>query len=148
VSSKLLPTWARQQLALVIEANALSEPVCTLEQYGKIFEALIQETNTRNAVFATLGARSSSPSSHSCPCKESRTEKHPWPPSECSLLELAIKGTTENTPDPLPTEAQLQEIHERLVSRSFASVHGYLERKGWVIKGGGVPKLLGGTLSC
>jgi len=75
VSSKLLPTWGAQQLALVIEANALGEPVRTLEQYGKIFEALVQETaRTRNAVFATLGDRSSSPTGHCCPCKETRTE--------------------------------------------------------------------------
>ncbi|PMD22214.1 hypothetical protein NA56DRAFT_702570 [Hyaloscypha hepaticicola] len=108
VSVKFLPAWAGQQLALVIEANALGEPVRTLEQYGKIFEALIQETirtSGRSAVFAMLGARSDSPSGHSCPCKESRTEKYPWPPSECSILELAVKGTTAKPPDPLLTEA-------------------------------------------
>jgi isocitrate dehydrogenase kinase/phosphatase len=80
VSIKFLPTWTSQQLALIIEANTLSKPVRTLEQYGKIFEALIQETiqtSGRSTVFATLGARLDSPSSHSCPCKESRTEKHP-----------------------------------------------------------------------
>jgi hypothetical protein len=148
VSSKLLPTWGAQQLALVVEANALGEPVRTLEQYGKIFEALVQETaRTRNAVFATLGgARSGSPSGHSCPCKETRTEKHPWPPSECSILELAVKGTTAKPPDPLPTEAQLKEIRERLVSRSFAGVRNYLERKGWVIRGGS--SSLEGALQC
>ena len=31
VSSKFLPTWGAQQLALIVEANALGEPVRTLE---------------------------------------------------------------------------------------------------------------------
>jgi hypothetical protein len=44
MANKLLPSWGTQQLALAIEANALREPICMLEQYGKIFEALVQES--------------------------------------------------------------------------------------------------------
>ncbi|PMD25987.1 hypothetical protein NA56DRAFT_685807 [Hyaloscypha hepaticicola] len=131
VSSKFLPTWRVQQLTLVVEANALGEPVHILEQYRKIFEALIQETvRTRNVIFATLGGYSSSPSGHYCPCKETRTERHSWAPSDCSILELAVKGKTTKTPDPLPTDKELKAIHERLTSKQYEKVRGILEKKG------------------
>ena len=138
VSAKLLPTWGAQQLALVVEANALGEPIRTLEQYGKIFEALIQESvrsGSRNLIFATLGDRSSSPSSYNCPCKESRSERHAWAPSDCSILELAVKGTTAKPPSPPPTEAQLKGIRERLVSKQYERVRAQLEKRGWKIEG-------------
>ena len=89
---------------MVIEANALGEPVRTLEQYGRIFEALIQQ-NERSllAIFASLAGRSDS-QGHSCPCKETRAEKHPWKPVNYSILELATTGSCTRKLDPQPTD--------------------------------------------
>ncbi|PMD12775.1 hypothetical protein NA56DRAFT_712717 [Hyaloscypha hepaticicola] len=120
-----------QAFTLVVEANALGEPVRILEQYGKIFEALIQETvRTRNVIFVTLGGRSSSPSGHYCPYKETRTERYSWTPSDCSILELAVKGKTAKTPDPLLTDKELKAIRERLMLKQYEKVRGILEKKG------------------
>ncbi len=143
VAHKLLPSWGGQQLALVIEANALGEPVRTLEQYGKIFEAMAEESG-KHAVFATLGYRSSSPSGYCCPCKETRSERHAWAPSDCSMLELAVTGTTARMPSPLPTDDQLKAIRERLATKSFDKVRGHLEKKGWVKTGTQLP----GAIEC
>jgi hypothetical protein len=132
VESKLMPVWGAQQLALAIEANALGEPVRTLEQYGKIFEALIQQNErSANAIFATLGSRSDG---YSCPCKETRAEKHPWHPKDCSIIELAIMGSTTRKLDPLPTEEQLKAVRERLATRAYDKLREQLEKKGWVKK--------------
>jgi hypothetical protein len=100
ISHKLSPAWGERQLALVIESQALGEPIRTLEEYGKIFEALVKESGRgKPAVFASLGTRSDLGIGHTCPCKESRTERHPWAPSDYSLLELAITGSTSRELD-------------------------------------------------
>ena len=100
VAAKFIPIWEAQQLALVIEANALGEPVHTLEQYGRIFEALIQQNERSSlAIFASLAGRSDS-QGHSCSCKETRAEKHPWKPVNCSILELATTGSCTRKLDP------------------------------------------------
>ncbi|PMD23156.1 hypothetical protein NA56DRAFT_62212 [Hyaloscypha hepaticicola] len=119
-------------------ANVLGEPIRTLEQYGKIFEALIQEnvrSGSRNLIFATLGNRSSSLSSYNYPCKESRSERHIWTPSDYSILELAIKGITAKPPSPPPTETQLKGIREYLVSKQYERVRAQLEKREWKIEG-------------
>jgi hypothetical protein len=127
VSVKLSPSWGSQQLATAIEANILGELVCTLEQYGKIFEALIQ-SNSRLPIFATLGGRSDS--SYSCPCKETRGEKHPWAPTDCSILELAITGSCAKKPEPFPTDDQLRAVRERLCAKGYDRLCAQLEKKG------------------
>jgi hypothetical protein len=134
VSVKLSPSWGSQQLATAIEANTLGEPVRTLEQYGKIFEALIH-SNSRLPIFATLGGRSDT-QGYNCPCKETRAEKHPWAPADCSILELATKGSCAKEPDPYPTDDQLKAIRERLSTKGYDRLRAQLEKKGWV-KGGG-----------
>jgi len=148
--SARLPTWGTQQLAAAIEANALGEPVRTLEQYGKIFEALVQQGNARSPIYATLAGRSSSPSSsdspgYSCPCKETRAEKHPWPPIECSILELATNSSCTKKPDPYPTEEELQAVRDRLANRAYDKLRGQIERRGWKKSGG---SKYPGTITC
>ena len=132
VLNKYSPIWGKQQLALIIEAKALGEPIRTLKKYGKIIKALIKETQrSKHFVFATLGTRSDQ--GHSCPCKDSRTEKHPWAPSDCSLLELAITGSTSREIEH-PSDAQLKAIRERLNGKGYEKLKGILEKKGWVEK--------------
>ncbi|PMD51125.1 uncharacterized protein K444DRAFT_620285 [Hyaloscypha bicolor E] len=58
----VIKDFLQVQLALVIEANALGEPIRTLER--------------------------SDSQGHSYSCKETRAEKHPWKPVNCSILEL------------------------------------------------------------
>jgi hypothetical protein len=145
VANKLLPSWGTQQLALAIEANALGEPVRMLEQYGKIFEALVQESQqSKYTIFATLGDRSSSPSGFCCPCKENRMERHPWAPLDCSILELAITGSSAKRPDPCPTDEQLKAIRERLSTKGYDRLRAQLEKKGWIKSGGSFP----GSVTC
>jgi hypothetical protein len=129
VAAKLLPTWGAQQLAAAIEANALGEPVRTLEQYGKIFEALTQQSDTRLPIFATLGGRSDS-QGYSCPCKDTRAEKHSWSPIDCSIMELATTGSCSKRPDPYPTDEQLKAVRERLSIRAYDKLRTQLEKKG------------------
>ena len=138
VAAKFIPIWGAQQLALVIEANALGEPVHTLEQYGRIFEALIQQNERSSlAIFASLAGRSDS-QGHSCPCKETRAEKHPWKPVDCSVLELATTGSCTRKLDPQPTDEQLKAIRERL-AKGYDKLRGQLEKKGWMKNGGKLP---------
>jgi hypothetical protein len=146
VANRLLPSWGTQQLALAIEANALGEPICTLEQYGKIFEALVQESQqSKYTIFATLGDHSSSPSGFCCPCKENHMERHPWAPLDCSILELAITGSSAKRPDPCPTDEQLKAIRERLSTKGYDRLQAQLEKKGW-IKSRGAQFL--GSMTC
>jgi len=138
VAAKFIPIWGAQQLALVIEANALGEPVRTLEQYGRIFEALIQQNERSSlAIFASLAGRSDS-QGHSCPCKETRAEKHPWKPVDCSILELATTGSCTRKLDPQPTDEQLKAVRERL-AKGYEKLYGQLEKKGWMKNGGKLP---------
>jgi hypothetical protein len=60
-------------------------------------------------------------------------ERHPWTPSDCSILELAMKGKTMKTLDPLLIDEQLKAIRERLTLKQYEKVHGILEKKGWII---------------
>lgn len=139
VATKILPSWGSQQLTLLIEANALGEPIRTLEQYGKIFEALVQQMEgaSFSGIFASLGKQSDSgPQGYSCPCKETRAEKHSWQPVHCSTLELAITGSCERTLNPRPTDEQLKDIRERLAVKGYEKLRGQLENKGWIKKGG------------
>jgi hypothetical protein len=139
VATKILPSWGSQQLTLAIEANTLGEPVRTLEQYGKIFEALVQQIEgaSFSGIFASLGKQPTSDSQgYSCPCKETRAEKHSWQPVHCSTLELAITGSCERTLNPRPTDEQLRDIRERLEVKGYEKLRGQLENKGWIKKGG------------
>ena len=132
---KLSPNWGERQLASVVESNALGEPIRTLEEYGRIFLALVEETyGSKHAVFASLGDRSDSLFGHSCPCKESRTEKHPWAPSDCSILELAITGSTQRELGNRPSDAQLKAIRERLNIKAYEKLREVLRKKGWNVK--------------
>jgi hypothetical protein len=139
ISHKLSPVWGERQLALIIESQALGEPIRTLEEYGKIFEALVDESGRgKPAVFASLGSRSDLGIGHTCPCKESRTERHPWAPSDCSLLELAITGSTSRELDSQPSDVQLKAIRERLDTKAYERLRGVLETKGWKVKKAGM----------
>ncbi|PMD67167.1 uncharacterized protein K444DRAFT_606094 [Hyaloscypha bicolor E] len=116
------------QLALVIEANAL----------GEIFEALIQQNERSSlAIFASLAGRSDS-QGHSYPCKETRAEKHPWKPVNCSILELATTGSCTRKLDLQPTDEQLKAVRERL-AKGYEKLSRQLEKKGWMKNGGKLP---------
>ena len=41
ISVRLAPDWGAQQLAEVIVAKELDDPIRTLDQFGRAFEALI-----------------------------------------------------------------------------------------------------------
>ena len=58
------------------------------------------------------------------------TERHSWAPFDYSILELAVKGKTAKTPDPLLTDEELKAIRERLTSKQYEKVRGTLEKKG------------------
>jgi hypothetical protein len=144
ISAKLAPTWGTQQLAEVIVAKELGEPVRTLDQFGRAFESLIQHaafSDISSGAFATLGGRSDSrgrsdPRGHICPCKEMRDERHPWKPFECSILELAIRGTSTKTVSPVPSNQELDAIRERLQSRRYTDLRAILGKKGWLVGSG------------
>jgi hypothetical protein len=103
ISVKLAPTWGAQQLAEVIVAKELGEPTRTLDQFGRAFESLIQHasfSSNNSRVFATLNRRSNKrpkARGYICPYKETRDERHPWKPADCSILELAIRGASTRT---------------------------------------------------
>jgi hypothetical protein len=115
ISAKLALTWGTQQLAKVIVAKELGEPVCTLDQFGRVFESLIQHAaflDINSGAFATFGGRSdrrsdrrsggrSEPRGYVCPCREMRGERHPWKPADCLILELAVRGTSTNPVSPV-----------------------------------------------
>jgi hypothetical protein len=137
ISHKYSPGWGGQQLALVIQSQTLGEPIRTLKEYGRIFHALVEEgQGGKSFVFASLGSRTDP--GHSCPCKESRTEKHPWQPVDCSMLELAITGATTREIE-RPSAEQLKAIRERLNLKVYEKVKEALEKKGWMKKTGGYP---------
>jgi len=142
VAAKFSPSWGTSQLTLAIEANTLGEPIRSLEQYGKVFEALLESVEQQSlssrasSIFATLGPRSDG---YSCPCKETRSERHSWPPSDCSIIELAVTGSCTKRPDPYPSDEDLQAVRERLTNRSYEKLRGQLEKKGWMKKTGNFP---------
>jgi hypothetical protein len=122
----------------VVVAKELGEPVRTLDQYGRAFESLIQHAsflNGNSGVFATLGGRSDGRSERGylCPCKETRDERHPWKPADCSILELAIRGVSTRAMSSVPSTQELDAVRERLQSRQFTDLRTNLEKKGWPV---------------
>ena len=133
VSFKLLLTCKTQQLAIAIKANAFKELVYTLEQYNKIFRALVQQSNTRSPIYATLAKRSSLLGNllgYLCPYKETRAEKHPQPLIECSILELATNSFCTKKIDLYLTSNKLQAIRDRLANRAYDKLCGQIKRRG------------------
>jgi len=137
ISAKLSPTWGAQQLANVIVAKELGEPIRTLEEYGRAFESLAQHsafvTSTDQRTFATFGGRPDR--GYACPCKDG--DRHPWRPVECSLLEYAIKGTSERRLSLTPTAHELELVRQRLRAKQWSDLREALVRKGWPVKESG-----------
>jgi hypothetical protein len=65
-----------------------------------------------------------------------RDERHPWKPSECSILELAIRGASTKTVYPAPSNQELDVIRERFQSRRFTDLRAILGKKGWPVGSG------------
>jgi hypothetical protein len=65
-----------------------------------------------------------------------RDERHPWKPFECSILELAIRGTSTKTVSPVPSNQELDAIRERLQSRRYTDLRAILGKKGWLVGSG------------
>ena len=99
-----------------------------LEQYKKIFKALIQ-SNSRLLIFATL-ARRSDLLGYLCPCKETCAEKHPQLTTNYSIIQLAITSSCIKQPDLYPTKEQLSSVRERLSQRPYNKLYAYLKKKG------------------
>jgi hypothetical protein len=59
-------------------------------------------------------------------------ERHPWAPLDCSILELAITGSSAKKLDPYPTDEQLRAVRERLSTRAYDKLRTQLEKKGWI----------------
>ena len=130
-------TGLGRELTSFVATRELHEPLRTLDQYGKVFSSLVEHSafqgrdGNRSQVLATLGGRSSS-SSSSCPCRASRQDKHPWKPTECAVLELAVKGHSSRTPEgDKPTPEQLEAVRQRLLSKGYESLRAHLKSKGW-----------------
>jgi len=152
ISVKLVPVWGSQQLADVVVAKELGEPVRTLDQYGRAFESLIQHAsflNGNSGVFATLGGRSDGRSERGylCPCKETRDERHPWKPADCSILELAIRGVSTRAMSSVPSTQELDAVRERLQSRQFTDLRTNLEKKGWPVDTGSSGAIYPGSVT-
>ena len=93
--SKLAPSWASKELADVVTADELGLPSKTLDQYGRVFMALLYENSNRlsgksapPAFFVTLGyrsddyegksrscSRSANREDKACPCKKKEGTK-------------------------------------------------------------------------
>ena len=91
-----------------------------------------------NGAYATLGSISDKkePRGYICPCKPTPGERHPWRPTDCGLLEFAIRGSTSRLLSATPTAIELEAIRERLQTSLFTEVRRNLERKGWDIGNG------------
>jgi hypothetical protein len=139
ISVRLAPTWGSQQLADVIVAKELGEPVRTLDQFGRAFESLLQQAtfqrHNSSGVFATLGGRQDRgrPAGHNCPCKESRDERHSWRPADCIILEMAVRGTSERSLSSPPSLQELEATRTRLKLRIYSDLRDQLRRKGWPV---------------
>ena len=136
ISVRLAPDWGAQQLAEVIVAKELDDLIRTLDQFGRAFEALIQYvtfSSNNRGVFATFSGRSDKRSEargYICPCKETRDERHPWKPIDCSILEFAVCRTSTRTMSSVPSNQELDAIRECLRSKLFTDLRTSLEKKG------------------
>jgi hypothetical protein len=123
---KLTPVWGTQQLANVVVAKELGEPVRTLDQFGRAFESLIQhasfQRSNSSGVFTTFGERSdrrSEARGYICPCKETRDERYPWKPTKCLIVELAVRGTSEHTVSLALSKQELDAVRTRLQLKTY-----------------------------
>ena len=134
--SKLAPSWASKELADVVTADELGLPSKTLDQYGRVFMALLHENSNRSsgksappAFFATLGhrsddyegksrsrSRSANREDKACPCKkkEGTKWKHTWEPQDCARLELAITGSSNRKLKGELSADEINSIRQRL----------------------------------
>lgn len=134
IQVKYAPIWAEQQISDLTARQELGEQVRTLDQYGKIFEThmwRLQESQSVQGAFATLGARASD--SQPCPCKKNRSERHPWRAVNCGYLEQAITGNCTRTLDPPLKQEDIEGIKSRLQLKHFSQIRDKLREKGWNI---------------
>ena len=65
-----------------------------LEEYSKIFKALVKESKrSKPSVFASLGTRSNLGISYTYSYKESYMKRYPWVPLDYFILELIITSS-------------------------------------------------------
>ncbi|RYC53684.1 hypothetical protein CHU98_g12525, partial [Xylaria longipes] len=160
IRAKMAPDWARQQLASLTMDEQLGRPTVTLEQYGKVFSALVHEELLRGkhdggGIFASLGGRSPNQSQgrggarggssnrggsrqhegYQCPCLPNLESTHAWPPHECGRLQKAITGSSDRPIRTLSAEL-IKDIKVGWGYTRWSDLRKLIERSGWAVKEG------------
>lgn len=160
LNSKMANPWANTKLQEIIEKDTWGEEIRSLEHYGNLFHAMLEENRVSasaggSGIFTTLGGnppppRNSSESrprrsgdrrsgGHKCPCLPTYSAKHPHKPADCDTLKTAITGKPVGRVTSNMESDRRENILKKLEFPQYKDLRAQLTKQG-LLDAAGKPK--------